>query len=146
VLRIGELATETGETVKTLRFWEERGLLEAERSETGYRYFSKRMTERSRFIRRAQALGFTLGEIRGVVELRDEGLLPCDDVRNQLKDHLDAIRKRLRELTALESELEERLRWAEAGGDAVCEEDCVYLSADPISGRHLFPEFRSCSR
>ena len=131
MLRIGELAAATGETVKTLRFWEEQGLLEAERSETGYRYFFDRMVERSRFIRQAQALGFTHDEIREILELREEGLQPCREVRQQLRAHLDAIRRRLGELKTMESELEGRLRWAEADEEPLCEEDCIYLSSDP---------------
>ncbi|MEX2541439.1 MAG: MerR family transcriptional regulator [Trueperaceae bacterium] len=129
MMRIGELAAATGETVKTLRFWESQGLLEAERSETGYRYFRERMAERSRFIRQAQALGFTLNEIHGILELRDEGLQPCDDVRSRLRAHLAGIRDRLRELQALERELESRLRWAEADAEPLCEDGCVYLAS-----------------
>ena len=68
MMRIGELAAKTGETVKTLRFWEVHGLLEAERSESGYRYFGSSMIERPRLIRHAQALGFSLSEIRAIAE------------------------------------------------------------------------------
>ena len=132
-MRIGELAATTGETVKTLRFWEEQGLLEAERSETGYRYFIDTMAERSRFIRQAQALGFTLNDIRGILELREEGLQPCDDVRTQLRSHLAIIRDRLEELKALERELEARLQWAETHTDANCDDGCVYLATDPTN-------------
>ena len=133
MLRIGELAAATGETVKTIRFWEEQGLLEADRSETGYRYFGDRMVERSRFIRRAQALGFTHAEIREILELREEGRQPCKEVREQLRGHLDAIRSRLGELQRMESELEARLRWAEADEEPLCKKDCVYLTSDPES-------------
>lgn len=134
-MRIGELAAATGETVKTLRFWEEQGLLQAERSESGYRYFAARMAERSRFIRQAQALGFTLGEIHGILELRDEGLRPCEDVRTRLREHLAGIHDRLRELQALERELGNRLRWAEADAEPLCEDGCVYLASSPADGQ-----------
>lgn len=133
MMRIGELAAATGETVKTLRFWESQGLLEAERSESGYRYFLDRMAERSRFIRQAQALGFTLNEIRDILELRDEGLQPCDNVRSRLREHLRVIRDRLGELKALESELESRLRWAEADAEPLCEDGCVYLGSNTLN-------------
>jgi DNA-binding transcriptional MerR regulator len=129
MFRIGELAAATGETVKTLRFWESQGLLEAERSDSGYRYFGTKMRERSRFIRQAQSLGFTLNEIRGILHLRDDGLQPCDDVRARLRAHLQAIRDRLRELRTLERELEGRLRWADAA--PLCEDDCIYLASTP---------------
>jgi DNA-binding transcriptional MerR regulator len=129
MMRIGELAAATGETVKTLRFWEDQGLLEAERSEAGYRYFAEMMAERSRFIRQAQSLGFTLSEVRGILDLRDEGLQPCDDVRARLRSHLEAIRDRQRELSTLADELEARLRRAEADADPLCEDGCVYLAS-----------------
>jgi DNA-binding transcriptional MerR regulator len=132
VMRIGELAAATGEAVKMLRFWEEQGLLEAERSESGYRYFVGKMPERARFIRQAQALGFTLNEIRGILDLRDDGLQPCDDVRARLEAHLEVIRERQRKLKALERELEARLRWAEADAEPLCEDGCVYLASKTL--------------
>lgn len=134
MMRIGELAAATGETVKTLRFWEEQNLLEADRADNGYRYFAARMKERASFIRRAEALGFTLAEVRGILELREEGLQPCDEVRVRLRDHLDAIRHRLRALRTLEGELEATLRRAEGDPDPVCEDGCVYLASNRIDG------------
>lgn len=65
-LRIGELAKRTGETTATLRFWTEKGLLEVvETTESGYRLYDPRMTERVREIRELQAERFTLNEIKG---------------------------------------------------------------------------------
>lgn len=132
MMRIGELATATGETVKTLRFWEEHGMLEAERSDSGYRYFSREMVARAGFVRQAQTLGFSLSEVRGILELRDEGVRPCDDVRARLRSHLEIVQRRLAELKALELELEARLSWAETHADPPCEDACIYLGSNPL--------------
>lgn len=130
-LRIGRLAEVTGETVKTLRYWTTLGLLEAERGENGYRYYREDATQRTAFIRSAQAFGFTLSEIHDILALRASGVLPCEHVRTRLESHLATVRARIVELEALEGDLEERLTWAEAHPEPECQtEGCVYLSAD----------------
>lgn len=130
-MRIGELARATGESVKTLRYWEERALLDAERSESGYRHFLDTMIDRVGFIRQAQALGFTLGEIREIVALHSEGVRPCDEVRDALEAHLESVRTRIASLRSLERELSRRLTWAERHPDVDCDDGCVYLSSQP---------------
>lgn len=129
MLRIGELARETGESVRTLRFWEDGGLLAAERSDSGYRLFTDGMIQRVAFLREAQALGLGLREIRDLLELREGGVQPCDHVRDRLREHLDDVRGRLRQLRDLERELEERVAWADANPDPDCDDGCVYLSS-----------------
>ena len=126
-LSIGDLSTLTGETVKTLRYWTDLGLLDAERGENNYRYYPPDVAQRVTFIRSTQALGFTLGDIKGVLDLRAEGVQPCDEVREELARHLETVRQRLRELRQLEATLETRLAWAETHPDPTCDEGCVYL-------------------
>jgi DNA-binding transcriptional MerR regulator len=130
-LSIGQLAKTTGETVKTLRYWTNHGLLEAERRESGYRYYREDAAQRTGFIRSAQTLGFTLSEIQDILALRASGMQPCEHVRARLETHLATIRMRIAELEALERGLEERLRWAEAHPEPECQVDgCVYLAAE----------------
>ena len=128
LIRIGELAQVTGETVKTLRYWTDKGLLDTQRSKSGYRYFQPIMKERIRFIRNAQALGFSLDEITSILELRTAGVKPCDEVRKQLEKHLHTIQTRMSKLEALRQELQVRLEWSENNTEMLCEgEGCVYL-------------------
>jgi MerR family transcriptional regulator, copper efflux regulator len=129
MLRIGELARETGENVRTLRYWEGEGLLAAARSDSGYRLFGEGMIERVSFLRAAQALGLGLREIRSLLELRDDGVQPCEHARDRLREHLADVRRRLRELRDLERELEKRLAWAEVNPEPECHDGCVYLTA-----------------
>ena len=128
MLRIGELAAATGEHVRTLRYWEDEGLLAATRSDNGYRLFAADMVDRVPFLRQAQALGLGLREIRELLELREGGVQPCAHVRNRLQEHLSDVRQRLRDLRALERELGGRLAWAEANPEPECDDGCVYLT------------------
>lgn len=131
-LSIGELAKATGETVKTLRHWTGHGLLEAERGENGYRYYWADMTRRIAFICGAQALGFTLSEIQDILVLRASGLAPCEHVKAGLESHLETVRPRIAQLEALESDLQERLAWAEAYPEPECQVDgCIYVALVP---------------
>jgi DNA-binding transcriptional MerR regulator len=128
-LSIGDLANVTGETVKTLRYWTNQGLLDTERGENNYRYYSRDMKQRAAFIRSTQALGFTLEDIKSILHLRAEGVQPCNEVRAELARHLTAVQERIMELKQLEAELSARLTWAEANPDPACDaEGCVYLT------------------
>lgn len=131
MLRIGELARETGERVRTLRYGEGEGLLTAERSDGGYRLFPEGMIGRVSFLREAQALGLGLREIRDLLALRDDGVQPCEHARGRLRTHLADVQQRLRDLHALERVLQERLAWAEANPEPECDDGCVYLTRIP---------------
>jgi DNA-binding transcriptional MerR regulator len=77
-VRIGELAEASGMTTKTLRFYEEAGLLPApERTSGGYRDYDPEVVPRLDFIRRSRAAGLTLAQIRDVLDVRDGGTAPC---------------------------------------------------------------------
>lgn len=127
-LSIGQLATETGERVKTLRYWTDLGLLEHKRKASGYRMYTAGSMERVQFIRSAQHVGFTLSEIARILILRAEGQKPCAQVRDELQVHLRAVRQQLAQLQALEAELAGRLAYAQAHPDPECDTaGCVYL-------------------
>lgn len=129
---IGQLARRTRESVKTLRYWTDLGLLAAERGANGYRYYGAGAAERVGFIRGAQALGLTLREIRDVLGAREHEHPPCREARAVLARHLRDVRERLAQWARLEAELAERLAWAEAHPRPACEgEGCVYLADTP---------------
>ena len=133
-LTVGQLADKTSETVKTVRYWTNLGLLNAKRGENGYRYYCEEMIARVAFIRSTQALGFTLRDIQSILALREEGTQPCQEVREELAEHLRAVRSRITELQRLEAELASRLAWADAHPNPACEGDgCIYLAEEPPS-------------
>jgi MerR family transcriptional regulator, copper efflux regulator len=64
-MRIGEIAKQAGTSIQSLRFYEQQGVLrQPTRTESGYRVYSAADLDRLRFIKRCQALGFTLKEIK----------------------------------------------------------------------------------
>lgn len=108
MLKIGEVARSSGLPVKTIRYYEEIGLLTptVERSQTGYRLFNGQITNRLAFIKRAQSLGLTLNEIKDILTIHDRGELPCGEVKQHLQDRVHAISEQIRALETLRSELE----------------------------------------
>jgi DNA-binding transcriptional MerR regulator len=101
-VRIGEVAAATGTTTKTLRFYEQAGLLPAaDRSTSGYRRYAPDILERLHFIRRSQAAGLTLAQIRTILEIRDAGHAPCAHVEELLADRLEEIDRQIADLREL---------------------------------------------
>lgn len=107
---IGELARAAGLPSQTIRYYEREGLLPpARREANGYRIYDDATLSRLSFIRAGQAAGLTLGEIRGILDLRDDGEVPCTHVTAILHAKLDDVRVRQRELASLEADLEHLL-------------------------------------
>lgn len=109
-MKIGVLASRSGLTVKTLRYYEDLGLLPAiGRSEGGYRLFAEESLRRLEFIRRLKTLGLSLEEIQGCLAVHDAGELPCGDIEIQLGRQIERIDGQIKELRQLRMELQELL-------------------------------------
>lgn len=126
-MRIGELATAAGTTAKTLRFYEDEGLLpHAERTSAGYRDYTEAALQRVDFIHRGQAAGLTLAQIRQILVIRDDGNAPCAHVRDLLDARLSDIDQQIRKLGDLRqslAELRDQAEWIEpetCSADQVC--------------------------
>ncbi len=105
-MKIGELARSTGATVKTIRFYEDAGLIRAApRTESGYRIYEKDDVERLEFIRSAKCLGMSLDEIRGVLQLHDLNEPTCVHVRALLDEKVTRIELALKEVRDFRTEL-----------------------------------------
>lgn len=105
-MRIGTLATTTGLTAKTIRYYEQSGLLPAPpRTAGGYRDYPPEAQARLTFIHDAQTAGLTLVEIRGVLTLRDSGQGPCPHTAAQIEAHLRHIDERITALTRTQAAL-----------------------------------------
>ncbi len=110
-MQIGELAKRTTLTVDAIRFYEKRRLLpKPVRSPGRFRLYTDDDTERLRFIQQAQGLGFSLTEVRELVDLRTRKIDACKSVRLLLKGKLSDVRAKKRELETLESELKADLQ------------------------------------
>ncbi len=109
-MKIGMLASRSGLPVKTLRYYEDLGLLPAiGRSEGGYRLFAEESPRRLEFIRRLKTLGLSLEEIQGCLAVHDAGDLPCGDIEIQLGRQIERIDGQIKELRQLRTELKELL-------------------------------------
>ncbi|WP_319420473.1 heavy metal-responsive transcriptional regulator [Pleurocapsa sp. FMAR1] len=113
-LKIGELAKQTGLAVGTLRYYSDLGLLQpVHRGDNGYRYYSQDASQQVEFIKKAQALGFTLEEIKQILNVRDRGEKPCSLVQSLLDSKIEQIQIQIRRMTLFKAELEEyRAAWA----------------------------------
>lgn len=112
-MRIGELAARAGTSVKTIRYYDRVGVLcPEERSEAGYRLYGEDALDRYRFVRAAQAVGLSLGEIRQILALRDHGESPCRFVADLIGQRADELDARIAELVALRDELADLKRRA----------------------------------
>ncbi len=104
--RIGELAADLGLNPKTIRFYEETGLLPAPRRDAaGYRRYGHAHRDRLRFIVKAKSVGLTLREIGEILALRDGGTEPCAHVRELVDRKLAAVEEQLRLLADLRTDM-----------------------------------------
>ena len=108
--QIGPIAKESGVPIKTIRYYEELGLLQSVgRTEGGYRLFDASVFDRLHFIKRAQSLGLSLAEIKEFLDVHDQGNLPCSHVRVKLQDKITEIDRQIEQLQILKSELQQLL-------------------------------------
>lgn len=129
-LKRGEMARRTGCNLETIRYYEKIGLLaDPPRSAKGYRLYGEAHVRRVRFILRARELGFSIEEVRGLLELVDGGQQTCAEVKARTDLHLADIRAKIADLKHIEAILARTA--AQCSGDAMPE--CPIL--DALSGR-----------
>ena len=117
MLKIGEVSKRSGVGVEALRFYEKSGLLERpSRTYSGYRVYGEDVLDRLAFIKQAQALGFSLEEVRRIIEDARKGQSPCDEVREIVRRRMEELDVRLRELHRYRKELKATLEeWDKVG-------------------------------
>ena len=105
---IGQLAQQAGVNIESIRYYERRGLIpEPPRLASGYRQYSKDDITRIQFIKRAQALGFSLTEIAELLALRVKSGTVCADVQQQAEDKLADIEAKIALLQGMKLALSE---------------------------------------
>lgn len=130
-MRIGQLAAQAEVKIQTLRFYEREGLLRPPvRTASGYRTYTDHDLERVRFIRLCQGLGFTLREIRELLQLHRElaeiggkTVMKASAVREivaMASERLALIDKKIETLTAMRADLTALVGALTDGGPAVC--------------------------
>lgn len=125
-MRIGETAAAAGMTAKTLRFYEDRGLLPAaDRAPNGYRDYPHERVNRLEFIRRGRTAGLTLAQIGEILAVRDIGTAPCLRVTDLLAKQLRDLDARIAELSALRGAVAEFHDAAAVGDPAACDPERI---------------------
>ena len=109
-LTIGRLAEASAVNLETIRYYERIGLMpEPARSTGGYRQYDDGHRRRLTFIRRARALGFSVADIRSLLELAQPERRDCEEVRVIAAAQLDEVRAKLSDLRRLEKILADAL-------------------------------------
>jgi MerR family mercuric resistance operon transcriptional regulator len=105
---IGQLARAAGVGVETVRFNERKGLLKRPSAQQGYRTYTDDDARRIRFIKRAQALGFTLREIKELFALHpDARFISCAGVKRHTDAKLQEVERKIRDLQRMKRALKE---------------------------------------
>jgi DNA-binding transcriptional MerR regulator len=118
-LRIGEVSKRSGIGIEALRFYERSGLLERPpRTGSGYRVYDEAVLERLTFIKQAQALGFSLDEVKRIMDDARAGRSPCDEVREIVRRRLSELDERMREMRRYRAAIAKTLEEWDRGGQA----------------------------
>lgn len=121
----GRLARKAGVNLQTIRYYERSGLLPPpERNESGYRQYTENALIRIRFIKKAQALGFSLKEIQELLRLKADKNRQCKEVLELVASKVEEINEKIVELKSAQETLEALLQGTE---DSVPASECPFL-------------------
>jgi MerR family transcriptional regulator, copper efflux regulator len=105
-MNVGEAADRSGLPAKTIRYYEEIGLIQPSRAGNGYRDYSGDDVHRLTFLRRARNLGFSIEDCRQLMALYRDRSRASQDVRTIATAHVDAIEDKIRELQSMRATLQ----------------------------------------
>lgn len=104
-MNISEAATATTLPAKTIRYYEEIGLIRPARGANGYRSFSEKDLHKLRFLARSRALGFSIDDCRALLALYENDQRASSEVKSIARRHLDEIANKIADLKAMEATL-----------------------------------------
>jgi DNA-binding transcriptional MerR regulator len=131
-MRIGEIVARSGVPAKTIRYYEDIGVLDRpRRTHSGYRDYDDVVLDRLRFIRAAQSVGLSLGEIREVLAMRDRGETPCGHVVDLIGRRAEEIDAKIAELTRIRKDLVRLARRARSLDPKDCEPRSICHVIEP---------------
>ena len=109
-MNIGDVAERSGLPAKTIRYYEDIGLVRPSRSENGYRDFAVEDLHKLAFLGRARSLGFTIEECRALLSLYEERARSSSEVKAIAQKHLERIDGKIADLQALSVALHDLVR------------------------------------
>jgi Cu(I)-responsive transcriptional regulator len=120
-MKIGEIATTTATNIETIRYYEKIGLLPAPaRTGANYRSYGPEHLARLSFVRRARDLGFSIEQVRALLDLSDDRSRDCGTVDRIAREHLHEINRKIADLGALRRELAALVASCDGGTVAEC--------------------------
>lgn len=124
----GEVAEKADVNPETLRYYERKELIpKPPRSDGGFRLYDEAYVDRLRFIKRAKELGFTLAEIKGLLDLRVHDEATCRDVKAQAEEKLGEVEAKIQDLQRIHDALSTLAEACVGGGGPTSE--CPILDA-----------------
>ena len=117
---IGQVAARTGSNIETIRYYERIGLLPEASRRGRYRCYDAADIARLGFVRRSRELGFSIKEVRALLDLASGGHASCAEARELAAVHLADVRSRVADLRRMESALAKTVRACDAGDDSSC--------------------------
>jgi MerR family mercuric resistance operon transcriptional regulator len=125
--KIGEVASRADVNKETVRYYEKRQLIpKPDRRYSGYRIFTQRHIDQIKFIKRAQELGFTLNEIKELLELRMDDDTTCSEVRQEAQEKYQDVVQKLEDLQRIKETLVDLIDSCKGDGP---KGDCPILGA-----------------
>lgn len=138
-MQIGEAGKRAGVSAPTIRYYEEIGLLpKPTRSGAGYRQYTSTTVQELRFIRKAQAIGFSLAEIGRVLRLSRAGQRPCGHILALARQHLAEVDLRVRRLQTFRKQLAADVtRWEAEKSSATCRGLCQWIEQSQVRAEEM---------
>ena len=125
MLTIGKIAAQTSISADAIRYYEREGLLApAQKSDAGYRLYDDHAVRRIRFIKQAQQCGFSLAEIRELLELKTRNNACCNDVKSVVIEKKLQLERKIKQLKTMSQALSQLI--------TICDEETLALDACPI--------------
>ncbi|WP_114388947.1 Cu(I)-responsive transcriptional regulator [Notoacmeibacter marinus] len=128
-MNIGEVSAASGLPSKTIRYYEEIGLIRPERSANGYRDFSEADGHKLAFLGRARSLGFSIDDCRMLLSLYEDRSRASADVKAVASEHMNRINRKIEELAAMRDTLGDLVKRCKGNNRP----DCPII--DDLSGR-----------
>ena len=121
-MTIGKLAKAAGVGVETIRFYERKGLIKKpQKREVGFRLYTNNEAARVRFVKRAQELGFTLREVKSLLDLQSSRKITGAQVQGKAEKKIQEIQKKIKDLKQMETSLLRLYKVCGAGEQAINE-------------------------